>query len=437
MKNLMTICISFLLGTVALADGFALVDQGATGTGKAGMVAASVQDGSALFYNPARLATVRTADLEGTASILFPNLAYSTQSGNKYDGSRKILTPGSLFLTLPVTDRMTLGFGVTTPVMGDNAWGADFPGRFNASRYKMLVNTVSFGAGFSITPKIRLGFSADFSRADLTFENHFVAPYYDFIGGSETLLGFMEAKGTAGDTATAGGFTLGFSWDLTYKWSVSVTYRTGTEFDFDKLPVAYTQLGAVDVPNAVESFNRQFGEENMLTTAYDMPDNWQVGVSYRPSNRWIIEMDYARYLFSDARPLFFDYDSNTTSVVDRGMTEPWQDMDVFGFSLEYQASKEIRLFGGMRYASDTIPLSDMNPVDPSTEKFWISLGMSYLEKGNGWSLALLFKTYRDQTVYGQEFVLDPLDPGYLTTLDTPGLYDQHAVGFSVSWHHRF
>ena len=91
----------------------------------------------------------------------------------------------------------------------------------------------------------------------------------------------------------------------------------------------------------------------------------------------------------------------------------------------------------LRYASDTIPYNDMSPAMPSGEKFWISLGLSYLDKGNGWSLALQFKSYRDHAVTGQEYQVNPLEPGYLEHLDTSGLYDLNETGFAITYHHRF
>jgi len=427
----------FLLACPLKAESFFLVDQGASGTAKSGMHTASVQDASALFYNPAQLAQVRTYDFSATGTLMFPSLTYSTRSGNSYDGSKRILPIGSMFLSLPVSDRVTLGLGATTPATGDNAWGGNFPGRFSSSRYKLMMNTVSFGAGFKLADRVRFGISADYSTSSMIYENHVVAPYYDVIGGTDEWLGLYEAKGTLDGSATAGGFTAGLSVDVTRRWTVSLTYKSKQEFDFEAEPVAFTQVTGTNIPNAVRSFETEFAAAESMTTAFDSPAVYTLGVAYRPNNRWVMELDFANYQFSDVRPYYFDYSINTDSIIDRGMTVPWDDMTVYGFSLEYQASKEIRLMGGMRFASDVIPLTDTNPADPSTNKFYISLGMSYLDEGDGWSFALLFKTYKDETIADQEFLINPNYPGYLEPLDNTGLYDRHSIGFSVTYHIRF
>ena len=438
-KLFVIIAVILMMPGVSIADSMFLVDQGASGTGKAGILADSVRDGSALFYNPAALSLVRHKDFEATIGFHFPSLTYSTASGNKYNASRDLLTPGSIFFTLPMGENLTLGMGVTTPADVKTKWGDNFPGRFAASEYQLMTNAISLGAGYQFGPRFRLGLSIDYNTTSLKYQNILVAPYYDYIGGNETeILGFYETAGGIDETDTSTGFTLGMSWDIFQKWSVSVVYKSEVDFDFTDKPATFSQRSLLNVPNAVEAFNREFGSANAtMSTLFQMPASATIGVSYHPSNRWIIEMDLASYMFSDLDVPFFDYANAPASAVNRGMTEKWSDMTVYGFSLDYTATKKIRLMGGMRYASDTIPYDDMSPAMPSSEKFWISLGISYLDKGNGWSLALQFKSYRDHDVTGQEYQINPLSPGYIEHPDSTGLYDLNETGFSITYHHRF
>ncbi|NOZ13888.1 MAG: hypothetical protein GXO69_09630 [Acidobacteria bacterium] len=438
-KMFVIIAVLLVLPGISRADSMFLVDQGASGTGKAGILVDSVRDGSALFYNPAGLSLVRHRDFEGTLGLQFPSLAYSTESGNEYDAAKKILLPVSMFFTLPMGENLTLGFGLTTPAILDNAWGSSFPGRFAASRFQLMTNTLSFGAGYRLSERFRIGMSLDYSNTTLKYENNMVAPYYNYLGGEDNnLLGFYEAVGGIDESDTGTGFTIGMSWDVFKRWSVSVVYKSETDFSFSNKPVSFHQYTLLDIPNAVESFNREFGNIGAtMSTVFQMPASATLGISFRPSNRWVIEMDLGTYMFSDIAVPFFDYTASTPSAIDRGMTEKWSDMTVYGFSLDYVATRKIHLMGGMRYGSDSIPYGDMSPAMPTSEKFWISLGISYLDKGNGWSLALQFKSFHDHDVPGQEYQINPLMPGYIEHLDTSGLYDLSQTGFSISYHHRF
>ena len=440
MKKMFVIIATILLFPgISMADSMFLVDQGASGTGKSGIQADSVRDGSALFYNPAGLSLVRNTDFEATLSFHFPSLSYSTESSNQYDASKNVLVPGSMFFTLPLGERMTLGIGVTTPTDVKNTWGSDFPGRFAASKYQLMTNAISIGAGYQLGSRFRIGVSVDYNTTSLKFQNYLVAPYSNILGGDENeILGFYETVGAVDESDTGTGLTVGMSWNVLEKWSVSFVYKSEVDFDFADMPVTFIQNSQLNVPNAVEAFNREFGEISAtMNSIFQMPASGTIGISYHPSNRWIIEVDFATYMFSDLDVPFFDYVNAPDSAVDRGMTQTWSDMNVYGFSLDYTATKKIRLIGGMRYASDTIPYDDMSPAMPSSEKFWVSLGISYLEEGNGWSLALQFKNYRDHAVTGQEYQVNPLQPGFLEHLDTSGLYDLNETGFSITYHHRF
>lgn len=440
MKKLFVIIATVvLLPGISIADSMFLVDQGASGTGKAGMQADSVRDASALYYNPAALSLVRTTDFEATVAFHFPSLSYSTESSNQYDASKNVLLPGSMFFTLPVGQKMTLGIGLTTPADVKNNWRDDFPGRFAASRYQLMTNAISVGAGYQLSSRFRVGFSVDYNTTSLKFQNYLIAPYYNYLGGQENeLLGFYETVGAVDESDTGIGYTAGMSWNVFQKWSVSIVYKSEVDFEFTDMPVTFSQHSLLNVPNAVEAFNREFGADGAtMNSIFQMPTSATIGISYHPSNRWIIEADFATYMFSDLDVPFFDYVNAPGSAVDRGMTQKWSDMNVYGFSLDYTATKKIRIMGGMRYASDTIPYNDMSPAMPSSEKFWISLGLSYLDKGNGWSLALQFKSYRDHAVTGQEYQVNPLEPGYLEHLDTSGLYDLNETGFAITYHHRF
>ncbi len=440
MRKFFVIIMAILLVPgMLMADSMFLVDQGATGTAKAGMQADSVRDGSALFYNPAGLSLVRSRDFEATIGFHFPSLAYSTESSNQYDAAKDVLMPGSMFFTLPFGEKFTLGMGVTTPADLKNSWKDNFPGRFAASKYQLMTNAISLGIGYQLNSRLRFGLSVDYDTTSLKYENYLVAPYYDYLGGNEVeILGFYETVGGVDESDTSMGFTVGMSWDVLEKWSVSLVYKTEVDFDFSGMPVKFRQHSLLDVPNAVEAFNREFSGGNAtMNSLFQMPASATLGISYHPSNRWIIEVDFADYMFSDLDVPYFDYVNAPAFAVDRGMTQKWSDMTVYGFSLDYTATKKVRIMGGMRYASDTIPYDDMSPAMPSSEKFWISLGVSYLDNGNGWSLALQFKSYRDHNVTGQEYQLNPLMPGYLEHLDTTGLYDLNQTGFSITYHHRF
>ena len=433
-------CVSlFLLFTIfVFSNDMYMIDQGGEGIAKSGMVIASTNSGIALYYNPAGLADVKTRDLEMNASLILPNLSYSSQDGTKYDAAKKGNIPVSIFYTHPLTERLTLAIGLTTPVFKNDQWENSFPGRFFTSQYEVRTNELSLGFGYMVTKKLKIGLSIDYSSTYLKFSNFFKSPYYDYITGTNDLIGYFEVKGEIDDTQTDTGFTAGIQYDFLPKWTLGLTYKSSKDFEFTNVPVKFEQITEVGFLNAEESFNRLFGTiDETLTTKFQIPSQLGIGISYRPTNRWLIEIDYLQVNTSDNDVLSFDYSINNDSILDRSYSKKWDDMRLYGFSLQYIATKKIRIMGAMRYGSDVIPLDDWHPAVANGEMFWISLGLSYLDEGNGFEFAMFFKNYKDYDVTGQEYILDPLKEGYLYLLDSTGKYDRNFVGFTYSYHIRF
>ena len=433
-------CVSlFLLFTIfAFSNDMYMIDQGGEGIARSGMVIASTNSGIALYYNPAGLSNVNTKDLEMNFSLILPNLSYSSQDGTKYDGAKKGNVPVSFFYTYPFTDKITFGIGLTTPVFKNDQWENSFPGRFFASQYEVRTNELSVGIGYKLNEKIRFGFSLDYDSTYLKYSNFVKSPYYDYLGGSNDLIGYFEVKGVMDDTQTDTGFTFGIQYNFFPKWSLGFTYKSSRDFNFKNVPVKFEQITEVGFLNADESFNRLFGSlSETLTTKFQIPSQFGIGISYRPTNRWLLEFDYLQLNTSDNDIINFDYSLNNDSVRDRGYNEKWDDMTLYGFSIEYVATKRIHIMGAMKYGSKVIPLEDWHPAVANGDMFWISLGLSYLNKGTGFEFAMFFKNYKDYTVSAQEYIFNPLAEGYLETPDYTGKYDRNFVGFTYSYRIRF
>ncbi len=420
------------------ANDMYLIDQGGKGVAKSGMVVASAKGGYALFYNPAGLAGVQTRDLEANISFIFPNLSYSSQDGTKYDAAKKINIPVSAFFTLPLSEKLTFGIGITTPVFKNDQWGNSFPGRFFSSQYEVRTNELSLGLGYLISERLRLGFSIDVSATYLKYSNFFKSPYYDYLSGTNELIGYFEVKGVMDKTENDTGFTMGIQYDFLSKWSVGISYKSEREFDFKDQKVKFEQITEVGFHNAEESFNRLFGNlDETLSTGFRIPSQFSIGLAYRPTNRWLIEVDYLKLSTSDNSVISFDYSVNNDSIVDRGYAKKWDDMSVYGFSIEYVATKKIKIMGAMKYGSDVIPIDDWHPAVANGEMFWLSLGVSYRYNGNGFDFGIFFKNYKDYTVSGQEYVFSPIGEGYLQLTDNTGKYDRNFAGITYSYHIRF
>ena len=118
---------------VAWAAGFAITAQGAAASGKSSAFTAQADDPSALFYNPAGIAQLRTAALLVGTSVIIPHTEYRPESAGVRDREdRQIFFPPYLYVTLPLGRTFTAGLGVFSPFGVGTEWPLDWDGRFHS-----------------------------------------------------------------------------------------------------------------------------------------------------------------------------------------------------------------------------------------------------------------------------------------------------------------
>lgn len=149
----------------AHAGGLFLPARGARGLGMAGSLTASVDDGSALYYNPAGL-----ADSEGTsvlldAGLVFQRVGYSRvdSGGNPQphvNGDMNLLPIPTFAISWKVASepKLTLAAGVWTPYLGVNTWPDNGPQRYSDVTLNGSILAVpELAAAYRVNDRLSVG----------------------------------------------------------------------------------------------------------------------------------------------------------------------------------------------------------------------------------------------------------------------------------------
>lgn len=127
-----------LVATPAYAGGMFLPARGARALGMAGSLTAGVDDGSALYYNPAGLADIAGLSALVDAGVVLQRVGYDRvdSGGNPQphvDGAMDVLPIPTVAVTWkPAAEpRLTFAGGVWTPYLGVNSWPEDGPQRYS------------------------------------------------------------------------------------------------------------------------------------------------------------------------------------------------------------------------------------------------------------------------------------------------------------------
>ncbi len=211
----------------ALANGIAINEQSASGAGTAyAGRASSALDASTLYGNPAGLTKLARTEVSGGFAIVHAKDDISQPEGpssgsNKGDSVPLAGIPFG-YLSTPINDAFTLGFGMYAPYGVINDYERGFQGRYHGSYSKIQVVTLQPTIAYKINDKVSVGFGPTINRIDGHLKNDLATNALNG-GGGDT---HIDIKGDD----TAFGYNLGVMVDLSDDTTWGITYHSKVDY---------------------------------------------------------------------------------------------------------------------------------------------------------------------------------------------------------------
>jgi long-chain fatty acid transport protein len=341
---------------LVLGVGSRIPNQDAEAIGRGNAFAATADNPSALYYNPAGITQLQGNNVQlGALAYLGIYVDYESPSGERFENKRKLLPVPSLDYVFTPEDQpfsfgsFSFGFGVYAPFGLGMEWPDDVP--FRTAGLKAALTFITINPVVAWKPHRTLSIAAG-----PTF-NYSEAELIQGVGVSP-----MQFRFKGHDWAF--GFNAGILWQPLEKWSFGAKYFSATTLDY---------AGAA-------SFNSPSLPPDSGTKAHlDMPQIVAGGISFRPTTNWNVEFDVD----------WTDWD-RTKSV----------DIDGFGSlplnwhsSFMYEVGATRQICGGY-YASlgyffcqKSTSDRDYTPLVPDGDLHVGSLGVGYKGKHWRWAFA--------------------------------------------------
>ncbi len=150
----------------AAAQGYGIYEQGACAMGRAGTgVAAPCTDGSAIFFNPAGIASAERQQLGIGGTVIAPAGHFTNDLSGFSTPLRDAAYPvPNLYYTRPWGGgRAALGLGLFAPYGLTTEWPEDFEGRFLGYRSRISALYVQPTIATHLLPLVRIGGGLDLS----------------------------------------------------------------------------------------------------------------------------------------------------------------------------------------------------------------------------------------------------------------------------------
>ncbi|BDX03049.1 aromatic hydrocarbon degradation protein [Marinomonas pontica] len=375
------VTVSVAAASSAFSAGFALNDHSATASGKAlAGVAASNEDISASFWNPALFVNAKETTVYVSGAYVMPSMDVTvnsasdatptvpafgltgpvdiTSDGATQDSVDDTLVP-SLYFAKPLSDKTVAGIALNVPFGLSGDYGQEWAGRFHATETGIQDIALSFALAHRVSDKLSAGASVQLHSAEVVLESA--------VGrsGSEGI-GRIEAD------ATGFGFSLGVMFEPVKGTRLGAGYRSEVEFDFEG-DVKYTDVAGVNGGLSALGAGYQLVNAD-VTDSITFPSVLTLSVEHDLSNKVTLGLTAIRTGWGSMDGINIDFDSDQpNSKLTFGFEDQW----MYSAGLTYAYSDKLTLRTGV--AMDNSPVTDeyRSARTPDGDRKWISIGGTY------------------------------------------------------------
>jgi long-chain fatty acid transport protein len=332
---------------LAHAAGFALIEQNASGLGNAyAGQAASAQDASTIFFNPAGMTLLPASQLVLAGSLVYPQAEFSGTvspaigGDNGGDAGDLAFVPSAYF-AYRVSPDIVVGVGLGAPFGLKTEYDSGWKGRTQAIKSELKTINLNPAIAWKASESLSLGAGVSFQYAKATLTNFAGAP------------GVAEVEGDD----TGWGFNLGALWQLGEATRIGVAYRSEVDQSLEG------DLSFSVAPTVIP-----------VTADLTLPDSASLSVFHKLDARWELLADITWTGWSDFDQLRI-VNANGTPV--STTNENWDDSYRYSVGANYRLDDKLMLRGGVAY--DETPVSDAFRTAriPDDNRTWLAFGAQY------------------------------------------------------------
>jgi long-chain fatty acid transport protein len=404
------------LGFDASGNGFRLLDQDAFATARGEAFAATADNPSAIYYNPAGITQLDGNNLRSGIDGIYVNADFrppagQANSGSTYHDIDHFAAVPQLFLTHTFDNvPFSCGLGIYAPFGGKVNWPGDTGFRAVAARGALAYTAINPVIAFKILPSLSVGAGATFNYGKIDSEQGlrpFAAP----------LLNYFLFKGQGWSF----GYNAGIRWQPLDQLSFGATFHSLAHItmkgysEFEQQPILQAQQLSAQAD-------------------YTFPLTAVFGVSCRPTPKWNIEFDadytdwssFGTVNLQQAPPPF-------PIQQDIPVTLKWRPSWVYEFGVTRYFGTNWQVSAGYLFDRNSVPQTYYTPLAVDMDRYFLSAGAGYRGKRFSLDVTYQFGYGPTHTVSGST---PSSTPGVFAGQSADGSYGfiSHAVIASVGVH---
>jgi len=387
----------------AAASGFALIPQSGSGLGNAyAGVAASAEDASTIFYNPAGMANLHGKQLVLATSLLGVKSQFSNSGslaatgqplGTVPDNGRKLIFIPNGYFVAEINPKLHIGTGINTPFGSTTEYQSGWIGRYQALTSKLETLNVNPSFSYQMNDALSLGAGMNYQRinGNLSSAVNYAAGVAGAVPSAVaaaamnavTNAGQAEGTTTISGTDAAWGYDLGLLLKLSPQTRAGLAYRSTIKYNLSgsvnfsaNRPTAATLTPVVGAGAAALVANgvAASSADGAVNFAITMPDNLSASVFHQLTDKWDIMADATWTGWSVFDQLKVVRASGATlSLTQENWKNTWR--VAVGANHHYNEQWTARV--GLAHDQSPVPDAFRTARIPDSDRTWLSLGGQY------------------------------------------------------------
>ena len=371
----LTTALALAIATSALGAGFSIFEQGAKASGMAGAFAATADDPSAIFYNPAGIAQQRhLAAYTGATFINFsnefsgdPNSPVTSGVEGKYN--RHTFIPPNVYAIVPIGQNLTFGLGAYAAWGLRTDWAEPWAGRYISKDADL--KTMSFNptvAWQTSNGKLAIGGGVEYRRARVILNANRMA--LNPFTGRITDVANTRLVSDYGDDI---GWNVGVLFKPSDRLRFGATYRTDMDIELE----GRAEINQISTGNAqLDAIIRtQLPPNQDISTIFPFPAIASAGVAFSPTTNWDVEFDITHMTWSNFEALKVDFMTTPSAGFTR--EQNWEDSSAYRLGANYKATADWDVRFGVVYDQNPQPTEAVSPLLPDSDRIGATFGAGF------------------------------------------------------------
>jgi long-chain fatty acid transport protein len=395
------------------ANGFRLASQDGFASARGEAFAATADNASAVYYNPAGIAQITGTSLRSGLYSIYVDPTFQPPNANTtYNIGKHYNFIPQVFLTHSFADSpVSIGLGIYAPYGGNTSWPQNTGFRSVATEGSLKYLRANPVIAFKLAPNLSIGggVMVDYGKIDME---------QGLLANAQPFVNFFNFQG---DGWTVG-YNLGVLWQPIDQISIGATFRSATKItmkghtEFEQQPV---------IPDTSESAQADF----------TFPITAVVGLSYRPTPKWNLEFDadYSGWGSFDDTTIYQQAPPPFPVQQDIPINLSWQPSWMYEFGVTRYFDSGWHVSAGYVYNENSVPNAFYTPLAADMDRHFLSLGAGRNGRTFDFDITYQFGYGPAHTVTGSQPASQPgMNAGQ--TADGTYKFISHAVLLTVGMH---